>query len=257
MQALTLFSDTDLSLSPTLCSAHGFSKPVLFREPCMLLEYLFRAPCNTLLLMLPADDDKAMTLLQEVVDLPLMHPPRLYLITDRIIPFPLPSSVIDCFQLPTEPETILSRMQETETVSVPPLLSSRLTDRICSESLLQLGVSPRLQGYEMLRLGVQFLLLRPITAEMHIMTDLYPVVAKQTGTSVSKVEHAMRNAIETAWMRADYNELEAFIGYTTRESKPTPSNSAFLYMLAERVRMRLEGFGQTDSIAKQMLRFGA
>jgi len=257
MQALTLFSDTDLFLSLALCSAYGFSKPALFHEPCMLLEYLFRVPCHTLLLMLPTDDDKALSLLHDITELPLMHPPKLYLVTNRIIPFPLPSSVVDCFQLPTEPETILSRIRETEVGTVAPLYSQRLADRICSDMLLHLGVSPRLQGFEMLRIGVHFLLHQPVTAEMHIMSDLYPVIAKQTGTNVGIVEHAMRHAIETAWMRADYNELEAFIGYTTRENKPTPSNSAFLYMLTERVRMRLQGLGQTDSIAKEMHRFGA
>ena len=50
----------------------------------------------------------------------------------------------------------------------------------------------------------------------------------------------MRHAIECAWMRADINTIQTFFGYTVEAHRDTPSNSAFIHMVADRVRMRLE-----------------
>ena len=220
-----------------------------------LVERIFRDTPNMLLLELPKNTCEQIELLYGVLRVPLETPPKLFVLTDAPPDFRLPDEVLFCFCKPSAPKDIFQRIALLSDAPVQTVPSSRLWDRICSDLLLRLGVSPRLQGFEMLRKGAAFLLERPIRTDVRIMYDLYPSVAQATGTSVCVVEHAMRHAIETAWMRADLEELDAFTGYTTRETKPTPSNSAFLFMLTERVQMRLNGGGHTETISREMQRY--
>lgn len=244
-----------LGLSPTLLSAYGFTAPSRTETPDALIEHLFRVRTDALLLLLPKEDADAAELLARIDSVAEDQPLRVFLLTDRPIPFPLVERVTDCFMLPCPAETLVKRMRLFCEVETPIPVTAKAADRICSETLLRLGVSPRLQGFEMLRLAAQHLLGASDPNGVRMMTEVYPIVAARTGTSVSIVEHGMRQAIETAWMRAELSELEAFAGYTTRESKPTPSNSAFLYLLVERIKLKLGGSGSTHAILREMSRF--
>ena len=107
------------------------------------------------------------------------------------------------------------------------------------------------EGVEIL--PVLYLLDRPQLTFLRIMDDLYPYIAEKMHTSVSIVEHSMRTAIETAWLRADLETLDAFFGYSTKAGKPTPSNSAFLYTVVDRIRHQLDR--STQTIAHYMRRY--
>lgn len=255
MRSLIFFSSNPQETSALLEAAHDdlFCKAVL-SDPAELLERLYRDTPDVLLLDLPQDDSSAAELLFAVCTLPLEYPPLLFLLADRPLPITPPEEVVCCLQKPIELPMLISRIRMFSDLPAIPKRTNRLYDRVCSDMLLTLGVSPHLQGFEMLRHGAMYLLKSDAAADIRIMYELYPAVAKATGTNVSIVEHAMRHAIEVAWMRADLNALDAFFGYTTRDNKPTPSNSAFLFTLAERVRMRLNGIS-TDSIAKELRRY--
>ncbi len=66
---------------------------------------------------------------------------------------------------------------------------------------------------------------------------LYPTVAKRYKTTSSRVERAIRHAIEVAWDRGDVEVLNSFFGYTVSNIKGKPTNSEFISMIADRIRL--------------------
>ena len=69
---------------------------------------------------------------------------------------------------------------------------------------------------------------------------LYPTVAKKFDTTPSRVERAIRHAIEVAWDRGDIEVLQKFFGYTVSNIKGKPTNSEFIAMLADSLTLRLK-----------------
>ena len=67
---------------------------------------------------------------------------------------------------------------------------------------------------------------------------LYPTVAKQYKTTSSRVERAIRHAIEVAWDRGDVDVLNSFFGYTVQNSRGKPTNSEFIAMIADNLRLK-------------------
>lgn len=69
---------------------------------------------------------------------------------------------------------------------------------------------------------------------------LYPTVAKTYNTTSSRVERAIRHAIEVAWDRGDVDTLNAYFGYTIHNSRGKPTNSEFIAMIADKLRLKLK-----------------
>lgn len=69
---------------------------------------------------------------------------------------------------------------------------------------------------------------------------LYPTVAKAFNTTSSRVERAIRHAIEVAWDRGDVDTLNAYFGYTIHNSRGKPTNSEFIAMIADKLRLKLK-----------------
>lgn len=67
---------------------------------------------------------------------------------------------------------------------------------------------------------------------------LYPEVAQRFGTTASRVERAIRHAIEVAWDRGDIETLQKYFGYTVSNSKGKPTNSEFIAMIADRLQLQ-------------------
>ena len=67
---------------------------------------------------------------------------------------------------------------------------------------------------------------------------LYPEVAKRYHTTPSRVERAIRHAIEVAWDRGDLETLQRFFGYTVSNTKGKPTNSEFIAMISDRIRLQ-------------------
>ena len=71
---------------------------------------------------------------------------------------------------------------------------------------------------------------------------LYPSVAKKYSTTTSRVERAIRHAIEVAWDRGDVDTLNSYFGYTIQNNRGKPTNSEFIAMLADNLRLKLKLF---------------
>lgn len=107
-----------------------------------------------------------------------------------------------------------------------------------SRLMHEVGVPASIRGYDYIRDSIMLALtdkdiLRSITKE------LYPSIAKTHATTPSRVERAIRHAVEVAWSRGDVDVLNGIFGYTVKSSKGKPTNGEFISMLTERVRLDL------------------
>ena len=112
-----------------------------------------------------------------------------------------------------------------------------LMDYVC-RLMHEVGVPASIRGYDYIRDSIMLALsdrdiLRSITKE------LYPSIAKSHSTTSSRVERAIRHAVEVAWSRGDVDVLNGIFGYTVKSSKGKPTNGEFISMLTERVRLDL------------------
>ena len=103
----------------------------------------------------------------------------------------------------------------------------------------EVGVPAHIKGYQYVREAIM------ITVEnMDVINSvtkiLYPEVAKRYHTTPSRVERAIRHAIEVAWDRGDLETLQKFFGYTVSNAKGKPTNSEFIAMISDRIRLKLK-----------------
>lgn len=108
-----------------------------------------------------------------------------------------------------------------------------------SEIMHELGVPAHIKGYQYLRDAI---ILSVNSPEMmnSVTKVLYPTVAKHFNTTSSRVERAIRHAIEVAWDRGDIDVLSAYFGYTIQNSRGKPTNSEFIAMIADKLRLKLK-----------------
>ena len=107
-----------------------------------------------------------------------------------------------------------------------------------TEILLKLGVPAHIKGYQYLRESI--LISTEIPDIINAVTkELYPSVAKKFMTTASRVERAIRHAIEVAWDRGDMDTLNSYFGYTVQTSRGKPTNSEFIAMIADRLRLSM------------------
>ena len=107
-----------------------------------------------------------------------------------------------------------------------------------TEIIHQIGVPAHIKGYHYLRYGI-LLCIKDISMISSVTKQLYPTIAKKFGTTSSRVERAVRHAIEVAWDRGDVDTLESYFGYTILNSRGKPTNSEFIAMIADKIRMKV------------------
>lgn len=101
----------------------------------------------------------------------------------------------------------------------------------------QIGVPAHIKGYQYLRTAI-LMSIRDNEMINSVTKILYPTVAKQYSTTSSRVERAIRHAIEVAWDRGDVETLNSFFGYTINNTRGKPTNSEFIAMVADDLRIR-------------------
>ena len=100
----------------------------------------------------------------------------------------------------------------------------------------EVGVPAHIKGYQYLREGI-IIAVNDMDVINAVTKVLYPEVAKRFGTTPSRVERAIRHAIEVAWDRGDLETLQKYFGYTVSNTKGKPTNSEFIAMIADRIRL--------------------
>ena len=102
----------------------------------------------------------------------------------------------------------------------------------------EIGVPAHIKGYQYLREAI-IIAVGDMEVINAITKVLYPQVAKTFSTTPSRVERAIRHAIEVAWDRGDLDTLQRFFGYTVSNTKGKPTNSEFIALIADRLQLQL------------------
>jgi len=125
-------------------------------------------------------------------------------------------------------KTVFDKLDVPKTVD----LESEVTNMIH-----EIGVPAHIKGYQYLREAI--IMSVEDTAVLSSITKiLYPEIAKKFKTTPSRVERAIRHAIEVAWNRGKMETLDNLFGYTINTGKGKPTNSEFIALIADRIRLQ-------------------
>ena len=114
--------------------------------------------------------------------------------------------------------------------------SERDLDAEVTRTIHQIGVPAHVKGYHYLREAI-LLVTNDVKLLGAVTTKLYPMIAERNDTTPSRVERAIRHAIELAWDRGNVEMMNKFFGYTIKVERGKPTNSEFIAMLADKLRM--------------------
>lgn len=107
-----------------------------------------------------------------------------------------------------------------------------------SNMIKTIGVPAHIKGYQFLRDAIMW-----VVEDMELINavtkELYPGIAKKHKTTSSRVERAIRHAIEVAWDRGDVDVLSSYFGYTIQNTRGKPTNSEFIAMISDKLRLKM------------------
>lgn len=118
-----------------------------------------------------------------------------------------------------------------------PMRDDRDLEAQVTKIIHEIGVPAHIKGYQYLRSAI-LMTVGDNDAINAVTKVLYPTVAKQYGTTSSRVERAIRHAIEVAWDRGDVDTLNSYFGYTIQTGRGKPTNSEFIAMIADNLRLK-------------------
>lgn len=117
--------------------------------------------------------------------------------------------------------------------------TDRSLEAMVTTVIHEIGVPAHIKGYQYLREAIK-IAVNDMEVINAITKVLYPQVAKTFSTTPSRVERAIRHAIEVAWDRGDLEVLQSFFGYTVSNSKGKPTNSEFIALIADKLQLQIK-----------------
>jgi len=142
---------------------------------------------------------------------------------------------VDSQSLVTHIDTIVKRRAEGTLLSTDneiPDVETQVT-----KIIHQIGVPAHIKGYQYLRTAI-IMAINDSDIINSVTKILYPSVAKKYQTTTSRVERAIRHAIEVAWDRGDIDTLNSYFGYTIEQGRGKPTNSEFIAMISDNLRLK-------------------
>ena len=145
---------------------------------------------------------------------------------------------------PCDMASLVDRLEEIRGGETLRLNTSRRNEKTNIESMVtgiihEIGVPAHIKGYQYLREAI-IIAVNDMDVINAITKVLYPQVAKTFQTTPSRVERAIRHAIEVAWDRGDLDTLQRFFGYTVSNTKGKPTNSEFIALIADKLSLQLK-----------------
>ena len=145
---------------------------------------------------------------------------------------------------PCDMTALVERLEEIRGGESLRMNSVRRLDKNSIESMVtgiihEIGVPAHIKGYQYLREAI-IIAVNDMDVINAITKVLYPQVAKRFDTTPSRVERAIRHAIEVAWDRGDLDTLQRFFGYTVSNTKGKPTNSEFIALIADKLSLQLK-----------------
>ena len=110
-----------------------------------------------------------------------------------------------------------------------------------SNLIKMVGVPAHIKGYQFLREAIIWAI-NDMDVINGITKVLYPGIAEKYNTTSTRVERAIRHAIEVAWARGDIDTINRIFGYTIQMSKGKPTNSEFIAMIADRLKLQMKAY---------------
>ena len=151
---------------------------------------------------------------------------------------------------PCDIPTLLSRIRQAAGAAKRPMSivqssaaakPDKSLEAVVTDVIHEIGVPAHIKGYQYLREAI-ILTINDMDVINAVTKVLYPAVAKKFSTTPSRVERAIRHAIEVAWDRGDIEVLQKFFGYTVSNIKGKPTNSEFIAMIADSLQLRRKEF---------------
>ena len=145
---------------------------------------------------------------------------------------------------PCDMSALVERLEEIRGATmqkgnIRPNASQNNIETLVTSIIHEIGVPAHIKGYQYLREAIII-----ATQDMDVINAitkvLYPQVAKTFQTTPSRVERAIRHAIEVAWDRGDLETLQRFFGYTVSSTKGKPTNSEFIALIADKLQLQLK-----------------
>ena len=145
---------------------------------------------------------------------------------------------------PCDMTALAERLEELRVGQNQRLPQSRSSGKQSIEAMVtsiihEIGVPAHIKGYQYLREAI-IIAVNDMDVINAITKVLYPQVAKAFQTTPSRVERAIRHAIEVAWDRGDLDTLQRFFGYTVSNTKGKPTNSEFIALIADKLQLQLK-----------------
>ncbi|MEG0913879.1 MAG: sporulation transcription factor Spo0A [Oscillospiraceae bacterium] len=136
---------------------------------------------------------------------------------------------------------LFTNVAKPETLHIAPVD----TEIMVTDIIHQIGVPAHIKGYHYLRTAI---IMSIEDSEMinAVTKKLYPTIAKKYKTTSSRVERAIRHAIEVAWDRGDLDILNSYFGYTIHSLRGKPTNSEFIAMISDKVSLSLKKINRSE-----------
>ncbi len=141
------------------------------------------------------------------------------------------------FSIQTAMERIRELMKDKPLATKETTVSKRrpvTTEEKISEIFISIGIPPHIKGYGYLREGIKMTIERPYIINS-VTKELYPSIARKFSTTASKVERAIRHAIEVAWNRGRIDAINAIFGARIYLGAEKPTNSEFIALVADKL----------------------
>lgn len=138
---------------------------------------------------------------------------------------------------PCRTDSIVERIRQLRIGGLEPSTNRQSLETLVTAIIHEIGVPAHIKGYQYLREAI-LIAVEDMDVINAVTKVLYPEVAKRFGTTASRVERAIRHAIEVAWDRGDLETLQRYFGYTVNSAKGKPTNSEFIAMIADRLQLQ-------------------
>ena len=138
---------------------------------------------------------------------------------------------------PCRMDSITERIRLLRVGGLEAAPSRQSLETLVTAIIHEIGVPAHIKGYQYLREAI-LIAVEDMDVINAVTKVLYPEVAKRFGTTASRVERAIRHAIEVAWDRGDLETLQRYFGYTVNSAKGKPTNSEFIAMIADRLQLQ-------------------
>lgn len=151
-------------------------------------------------------------------------------------PFEFDRLINQIFKAAGKPKTVAPSFVVQEPSQPSGAVTQKVLENAITSMIKEIGVPAHIKGYAFLREGIQ-MVYTDVELLGSVTKILYPDIAKKYNTTPSRVERAIRHAIEVAWNRGNYDLISKTFGYTVHHLKSKPTNSEFIAMIADKIRL--------------------